>query len=138
MIKAERMKKKMGLGRGELITIETIKVCYNVAATVWTSNKLNALDSWREMIDLKYDEICFYSKLRQQWKVRERAGRDGNGNFVGISCDEESPVAAVNNEESPVAAVESSAEKPVDTEDEAASVGTQEEEETMNWCINMS
>ena len=26
MIKAERMKKKMGLGRGELITIETIKV----------------------------------------------------------------------------------------------------------------
>merc|ERR1712013_300566 len=43
MIKAERMKKKMGLGRGELITIETIK-------------------------------------------VRERAGRDGNGNFVGIAC----------------------------------------------------
>ena len=29
MIKAERMKKKMGLGRGELITIETIKVCYS-------------------------------------------------------------------------------------------------------------
>ena len=26
MIKAERMKKKMGLGRGELITIETITV----------------------------------------------------------------------------------------------------------------
>ena len=41
-------------------------------------------------------------------------------------------MAALNNEESPVAAVESSAEKPVDTEDEAASVGTQEEEETMN------
>ena len=30
MIKAERMKKKMGLGRGELITIETIKVCYSM------------------------------------------------------------------------------------------------------------
>jgi len=71
MIKAERMKKKMGLGRGELITIETIK-------------------------------------------VRERAGRDGNGNFVGISCDEESPVAPV--------------EEAADNEEDAASVRTQEEE----------
>ena len=30
MIKAERMKKKMGLGRGELITIETIKVLLSI------------------------------------------------------------------------------------------------------------
>ena len=43
--------------------------------------------------------------------MRERAGRDGNGNFVGISCDEESPV-----------------EKPAADEDDAASVDTQEEE----------
>ena len=30
-------------------------------------------------------------------QVRERAGRDGNGNFVGIACDEESPVAQVGS-----------------------------------------
>ena len=29
--------------------------------------------------------------------MRERAGRDGNGNFVGIACDEESPVAQVGS-----------------------------------------
>ena len=29
--------------------------------------------------------------------MRERAGRDGNGNFVGIVCDEESPVAQVGS-----------------------------------------
>ena len=72
-------------------------------------------------------------KLTQDpyWKVRERAGRDGNGNFVGISCDEESPVAPV--------------EKAADNEEDAASVRTQEEElakreeeEDMNWCLNMS
>ena len=35
MIKAERMKKKMGMGRGEMITIETI----TVGCTVKTANK---------------------------------------------------------------------------------------------------
>ena len=48
--------------------------------------------------------------------MRERAGRDGNGNFVGISCDEESLV------------VDTSVEKPAADEDDAASVDTQEEE----------
>jgi len=75
MIKAERMKKKMGLGRGELITIETIT-------------------------------------------VRERAGRDGDGKFVGISCDEESPVGSLVGK--PAAAVAEN--------DDAAFVGTEEEE----------
>ena len=50
--------------------------------------------------------------------MRERAGRDGNGNFVGISCDEESPVATVGT----------GVEKPTADEDDAASVVTQEED----------
>ena len=48
--------------------------------------------------------------------MRERAGRDGNGNFVGISCDEESPVAPVGS---------SAVNK---DEGASASIGTQEEE----------
>jgi len=78
MIKAERMKKKMGMGRGEMITIETIT-------------------------------------------VRDRAGRDENGKFVGISCDSESPVGPVVGAEVDDASVER-------TGDGAASVGTQEED----------
>jgi len=54
--------------------------------------------------------------------VRERAGRDGEGKFVGISCDEESPVAAVDS------SVEKSAVDKKDAEEDAASVHTQEEE----------
>ena len=57
MIKAERMKKKMGLGRGELITIETIKVHYT--ATVRKSNKFNPFNSrTKKILKLINDEVC--------------------------------------------------------------------------------
>ena len=53
--------------------------------------------------------------------MRDRAGRDENGKFVGISCDSESPVGPVVGAEVDDASVER-------TGDGAASVGTQEED----------
>ena len=75
MIKAERIKKKMGLGRGGVITIETVQV----------GEKTRNLSL-----------ILF--------QVRERAARDSSGNFVGIICDEESPVDKIGEDVSSPAA----------------------------------
>ena len=55
--------------------------------------------------------------------MRDRAGRDENGKFVGISCDSESPVDPVVGAEVDDASVERTGDG-----DEAASVGTQEED----------
>jgi hypothetical protein len=38
--------------------------------------------------------------------VRERATRDGDGNFVGILCDEESPVGRLEEDSATIGIVE--------------------------------
>ena len=55
--------------------------------------------------------------------MRDRAGRDENGKFVGISCDSESPVGPVVGAEVDDASVGRTGDG-----EEAASVGTQEED----------
>ena len=55
--------------------------------------------------------------------MRDRAGRDENGKFVGISCDSESPVGPVVGAEVDDASVERTEDG-----DEASTVGTQEED----------
>ena len=55
--------------------------------------------------------------------MRDRAGRDENGKFVGISCDSESPVGPVVGAEVDDASVGRKGDG-----NGAASVGTQEED----------